>query len=101
MYRLAPRGGRVRREQGSNARRTARRAGNHPRRADRGRGYGDARAPARQEARSVCPARRRHRTQPDLYEISEEHPSELQSLMRISYAVFYWKKKFNKHAMIA
>src|SRR3546814_8482694 len=24
---------------------------------------------------------------------SEEHPSELQSLMRISYAVFCWKKK--------
>src|SRR3546814_4137638 len=26
---------------------------------------------------------------------SEEHPSELQSLMRISYAVFGWKKKTN------
>src|SRR3546814_8559948 len=28
---------------------------------------------------------------------SEEHTSELQSLMRISYAVFCWKKKKNKH----
>src|SRR3546814_5555750 len=30
---------------------------------------------------------------PDLYERSEEHTSELQSLMRISYAVFCLKKK--------
>src|SRR3546814_1557451 len=29
-------------------------------------------------------------------ERSEEHPSELQSLMRISYAVFFLKKKKNK-----
>src|SRR3546814_16533496 len=29
-------------------------------------------------------------------ERSEEHTSELQSLMRISYAVFCWKKKTNK-----
>src|SRR3546814_4483600 len=28
---------------------------------------------------------------------SEEHTSELQSLMRISYAVFCWKKKSTKH----
>src|SRR3546814_3499833 len=28
---------------------------------------------------------------------SEEHTSELQSLMRISYAVFCWKKKNNKN----
>src|SRR3546814_5588923 len=28
---------------------------------------------------------------------SEEHPSELQSLMRISYAVFCLKKKYNKY----
>src|SRR3546814_2320290 len=26
---------------------------------------------------------------------SEEHTSELQSLMRISYAVLWWKKKYN------
>src|SRR3546814_14689970 len=31
-------------------------------------------------------------------ERSEEHTSELQSLMRISYAVFCLKKKQNKHA---
>src|SRR3546814_3811830 len=30
---------------------------------------------------------------------SEEHTSELQSLMRISYAVFCLKKKKNKHAI--
>src|SRR3546814_8793962 len=30
---------------------------------------------------------------------SEEHTSELQSLMRISYAVFCLKKKKNKHPM--
>src|SRR3546814_2144445 len=29
----------------------------------------------------------------ELYERSEEHTSELQSLMRISYAVFCWTKK--------
>src|SRR3546814_5348067 len=31
---------------------------------------------------------------------SEEHTSELQSLMRISYAVFCLKKKINKHNKI-
>src|SRR3546814_988162 len=31
---------------------------------------------------------------------SEEHTSELQSLMRISYAVFCLKKKNNKHNMM-
>src|SRR3546814_984151 len=31
------------------------------------------------------------------YERSEEHTSELQSLMRISYAVFCLKKKNNEH----
>src|SRR3546814_1395914 len=31
------------------------------------------------------------------YSRSEEHTSELQSLMRISYAVFCLKKKKNKH----
>src|SRR3546814_9251479 len=30
---------------------------------------------------------------------SEEHTSELQSLMRISYAVFCFKKKNNKHTL--
>src|SRR3546814_10031264 len=32
-------------------------------------------------------------------ERSEEHTSELQSLMRISYAVFCLKKKINQHLM--
>src|SRR3546814_5361228 len=32
----------------------------------------------------------------DLVDRSEEHTSELQSLMRISYAVFFLKKKVNK-----
>src|SRR3546814_3705286 len=31
---------------------------------------------------------------------SEEHTSELQSLMRISYAVFCLKKKKNKHSIL-
>src|SRR3546814_5226850 len=31
---------------------------------------------------------------------SEEHTSELQSLMRISYAVFCLKKKNNKHTFV-
>src|SRR3546814_2662682 len=31
------------------------------------------------------------------YSRSEEHTSELQSLMRISYAVFCWKKKKHKN----
>src|SRR3546814_2398042 len=50
--------------------------------------YGDGRrAGARQPAAgAVCPRRR-------LCQRSEEHTSELQSLMRISYAVFCLKKK--------
>src|SRR3546814_4180672 len=35
----------------------------------------------------------RMQTEPNPYERSEEHTSELQSLMRISYAVFCLKKK--------
>src|SRR3546814_3322593 len=34
---------------------------------------------------------------PDAYVRSEEHTSELQSLMRISYAVFCYKKKTDHH----
>src|SRR3546814_3904583 len=34
----------------------------------------------------------------DTIDRSEEHTSELQSLMRISYAVFCLKKKKNRHA---
>src|SRR3546814_959955 len=36
----------------------------------------------------------------DFISRSEEHTSELQSLMRISYAVFCLKKKTNKHLII-
>src|SRR3546814_4641839 len=45
------------------------------------------------------PAAALERAQPDIGEArrrSEEHTSELQSLMRISYAVFCLKKKKNK-----
>src|SRR3546814_6972695 len=41
----------------------------------------------------VCP--RREEDEDDLGGRSEEHTSELQSLMRISYAVFCLKKKIN------
>src|SRR3546814_6649862 len=37
-----------------------------------------------------------HNRNPQLTWRSEEHTSELQSLMRISYAVFCWKKKKTK-----
>src|SRR3546814_10048198 len=61
------------------------------RRLERGRaGYaddGDGRR--RSSARQREEGRRGHRR-------SEEHTSELQSLMRISYAVFFLKKKKNK-----
>src|SRR3546814_5768860 len=40
------------------------------------------------------------RPAPRLISRSEEHTSELQSLMRISYAVFCLTKKTNKHKMI-
>src|SRR3546814_6623049 len=44
-------------------------------------------------------ARRRHdRRRPHRQGRSEEHTSELQSLMRISYAVFCLKKKTNSHS---
>src|SRR3546814_8078884 len=42
--------------------------------------------------------RRRHAARPDGR--SEEHTSELQSLMRISYAVFCLKKKNKTHELI-
>src|SRR3546814_6641958 len=48
---------------------------------------GLARRPSRNENDPVRTARKR------IGERSEEHTSELQSLMRISYAVFCWKKK--------
>src|SRR3546814_2681779 len=46
-----------------------------------------ARSEGHQQQRPVAQGRRR----------SEEHTSELQSLMRISYAVFCLKKKNNRH----
>src|SRR3546814_2934475 len=54
-----------------------------------GRAVGDRQACDRAQDRSARPSidSRRHR--------SEEHTSELQSLMRISYAVFCLKKKTN------
>src|SRR3546814_2543956 len=51
----------------------------------------------RRSASEVGASRLRHGY--DAYNVnrSEEHTSELQSLMRISYAVFCLKKKKNKH----
>src|SRR3546814_10750879 len=43
--------------------------------------------------RHLAPMRARHRRQRRVHVRSEEHTSELQSLMRISYAVFCLKKK--------
>src|SRR3546814_5454967 len=50
--------------------------------------------------RGLAPARfprRRERLRPAGYNRSEEHKSELQTLMRISYAVFCLKKKTYNH----
>src|SRR3546814_5594100 len=60
------------------------------------RGLGDGEAGARSEAgrRDMAPdLRRRALVRDRLHDRSEEHTSELQSLMRISYAVFCLKKK--------
>src|SRR3546814_6559474 len=69
-------------------------------------------APLRQFRQSACSHRKGRRIgqrhslrvrsehnlrQPGIAPRSEEHTSELQSLMRISYAVFCLKKKKNKH----
>src|SRR3546814_9427791 len=43
----------------------------------------------------ICVAQAQHGSAPDIAGRSEEHTSELQSLMRISYAVFCMKKKKN------
>src|SRR3546814_9087726 len=59
---------------------------------------GDSRSPV-----SASPSERRSiQSRPSGLSItrSEEHTSELQSLMRISYAVFCLKKKNNKHSTI-
>src|SRR3546814_10237669 len=57
------------------------------------------RAPPRVRCRSANVRFQRHRTARRSSARSEEHTSELQSLMRISYAVFWFKKKRleNKH----
>src|SRR3546814_2247295 len=57
-------------------------------------------------ARTICPARTRrgydHPTARSGWtDRSEEHTSELQSLMRISYAVFCLKKKSTDHTTIS
>src|SRR3546814_10310104 len=57
---------------------------------------GDAVGP-RDRARRVVEGRGLHAEDRVGEERSEEHTSELQSLMRISYAVFCLKKKINKH----
>src|SRR3546814_9998362 len=62
----------------------------------------DHRAIAHQRGEARTVERRRHRDQPQigaqrgLRVEMEEHTSELQSLMRISYAVFCLKKKTNR-----
>src|SRR3546814_1038453 len=64
------------------------------RRADRG---GDAADGEQDERRHAA----RHTERPlPAYGRSEEHTSELQSLMRISYAVFCLKKKNKNYSMI-
>src|SRR3546814_6149511 len=51
----------------------------------------------RQNSRDISRNRGVPERRPFVVERSEEHTSELQSLMRISYAVFCLKKKRNKH----
>src|SRR3546814_7017622 len=75
--------------------RSHRRGPCHARHADRGIAPPRARAdgPARHRSRRDRRAVRRRVRRPALALRSEEHTSELQSLMRISYAVFCLKKK--------
>src|SRR3546814_2508986 len=49
------------------------------------------------EMKDLATCAREGKLSPDQYQRSEEHTSELQSLMRISYAVFCLKKKNNKN----
>src|SRR3546814_4602105 len=53
--------------------------------------------PERRRASSLPSRRRRYRSRSARRFRSEEHTSELQSLMRISYAVFCLKKKTKTH----
>src|SRR3546814_7990829 len=61
----------------------------------------DAASPDEQVTRDVVLGRQAGERQPDVLVVvldrSEEHTSELQSLMRISYAVFCLKKKNTKY----
>src|SRR3546814_7118809 len=57
-------------------------------------GEADRRQARRQGRRDAVPRRHHHRLQAR----SEEHTSELQSLMRISYAVFCLKKKIREQS---
>src|SRR3546814_2457439 len=62
-------------------------------------GLGDAQQAGHRHRRRDMARRPRHRIAPILWNEarSEEHTSELQSLMRNSYAVFCLKKKKNDH----
>src|SRR3546814_11284807 len=71
------------------AARAARPAGRHALR----RRAADARSRPRAGGRAEAAGRRRAVARPRAEDRSEEHTSELQSLMRISYAVFCLKKK--------
>src|SRR3546814_8719226 len=55
--------------------------------------YGGALAPVRADDLGAIPLKALMQRNPDVDWRSEEHTSELQSLMRISYAVFCLKKK--------
>src|SRR3546814_1639423 len=60
-------------------------------------GAKDADIKARQQAaeKDIVLNRETYEAEPDMHGRAEEHTSELQSLMRISYAVFCLKKKTN------
>src|SRR3546814_4871039 len=59
--------------------------------------HGEADQPAAMGGHEVDRIGRRHLRRDDQVARSEEHTSELQSLMRISYAVFCLKKKSRQH----
>src|SRR3546814_6399892 len=62
-----------------------------------GKRLGDAGFTEARGLRVVDLVRRDRSLSRELHERSEEHPSELQSLMRTSYAAFCLKKKQKKH----
>src|SRR3546814_8825121 len=71
--------------------------GNHSRRTRHRSGMRSGTASAVRGVNGPCANRRPNRPR---HRRSEEHTSELQSLMRISYAVFCLKKKNNDHYRI-